>query len=107
MEGRDALARLDHLRRVVAGPNAHEQVEVVRLDRQRENLPPTLRTLALDQLPAACGYWPHQHRLAATRTPEEVVDDEMDAMLVAFVLMCLFHGLGIHSNRPVGKGQVL
>src|SRR5215470_1870650 len=59
---------------------------MVRLDRQRQNLPTPLSTLALDQLPAACCHWSHKHRLAALGAPDEVIDDQVDAMLVSLVL---------------------
>ncbi|HEX9415020.1 MAG TPA: hypothetical protein VF916_16070, partial [Ktedonobacterales bacterium] len=74
----------------VAGPYPHEQVDAVRLNRQRQHLPALLRTLALDQLPTAGGHWSDQHRLAAARAPDQVLDDEMNAVLIPLVLMSLF-----------------
>src|SRR5260221_9645149 len=67
-----------------------------------------LGALGLDHLLAAYGHRPHQHWLAATRAPEEVGDDEMDALLVALLvallLVCLFQTANIPHNRPAGKG---
>src|SRR5258707_11424810 len=107
MKGRDALALLHHLRRAIAGPHPHEQVDVVWLDRQRQNLPTLFRALALDQVAAGCGHWPHQHWLAAARAPDEVIDDQVDAMLIPLVLVCLFHVASIPQYRPAYKGRVL
>src|SRR5260221_242482 len=63
-----------------------------------------LGALGLDHLLAAYGHRPHQHWLAATRAPEEVGDDEMDALLVALLLVCLFQTANIPHNRPASKG---
>jgi hypothetical protein len=38
---------------------------------------------------------------------DEVIDDEMDAMLVALLLVCLFHITNIPQVRPPGNGQGL
>src|SRR5260221_10815522 len=74
---------------------------------QRQNLPTLFRALALDQVAAACGHWPHQHWLAAARAPDEVIDDQVDALLIPLVLVCLFHVASIPQYRPAYKGRVL
>ena len=80
------LALLHHVSGAVAGPDPHEQVDMVRLNRQRQDRPATLSTLALDEFLRACRHWPHQHRLAALGAPEEVVDTQVNPMFVS--LLC-------------------
>src|SRR5260370_1090491 len=105
MEGGDALARLHHLRGAVARPHPYKQVDMIGLNGEGEDVPPLLRALALDQLPAACGHWPYQHRFAAPWAPDQVVKDEMDALLIPLIRMCLLHASSIHDNRPTSKGS--
>jgi hypothetical protein len=52
-EGRDALALLHDFRRAIGRRDLHKQVDMVWLDRQRQNLPTVLRALTLDQLATA------------------------------------------------------
>src|SRR5258708_7441923 len=96
MKGRAALALLHDFRGAIARPHPYKEVDMIGLDSERQNLPPMLRTLTCDQLPAACGHRLYQHRLAAAWAPDEVIDDEMDAVFISLVLVCLFHGL--HST---------
>src|SRR5215831_10304697 len=93
MERGNAFALLDHLSGAIAGPDPHNQVEVIGLDSERQYLPALLSTLALQQLTTPRRDWPNEYRLPAARTPDEVIDDEMDAVFISLVLVCLFHGL--------------
>src|SRR5262249_12073723 len=55
----------------------------------------------------ACGYWSYQHCLAAEWAADEVVHDEMGAVPVAQVLVCLFHCLDNHSiDQQAGVGNM-
>jgi len=59
---------------------------VIGLDSQRQDGPSTHSTLAVDQFPAACRYWLHQHCLAALGTPDEMIDNQVDAVFVSLIL---------------------
>src|SRR5258708_2593329 len=88
-EGRDTLTLLDHLGGAVARPDAHNQMDVVRWDGQRLDIPPMLGALRLDQLTASRRHRPHQHRLAALAAlgaPDQVVHNQVDAMLVSLLV---------------------
>jgi hypothetical protein len=77
---------------------------MVRLERQSQHVPALLGALARDQLTASRGHWTDQHRLAAAWAPEEVREDEVNAVLVSLALVCLFHMPSIPRYRPLGKG---
>lgn len=72
---------------------------MVGLNGEGYHLPPFLSTLAFEQLPTPCRHWPHEHWLAAAWAPDEVLDDEMDAVFLSLVLLCLFHGLFSPTNK--------
>src|SRR5262249_13687869 len=93
----DALALLDDVGRGIDGPGPDEEVDVVGLDRQLQDRPPLLSALVLDQLAAVPGNLADQHRLAALRAPDAVVDDEMDAVFVPLVL----HTLIVDNNATI------
>jgi hypothetical protein len=63
---------------------------VVWLHRQRPKIPPALKALRLDQLTTPCRHLAHKHRLAALGAPDQVVHDEVNAVLVSLV---------VHDNR--------
>ncbi len=70
------------------------EMDVVRLDGEREYVPSFLRTLRLNEHAAACRHVPYKDRTPPSRAPDEMVDHEMHTMLIAPVLMgrrCLFH----------------
>jgi hypothetical protein len=58
---------LGHTRR----PYAHEQVNVVWLNRERQDVPALLGALALDHLAAACRYRSQQQRLPPPWAPDQ------------------------------------
>src|SRR5262249_32341582 len=104
-EGREALARLHHVRGASARPHPHNQVDVIRLESQCQYLPPLLGALPFEHLPAACRHGPHEHRRAAAWTPEARGEEELDAVVIALLRVCLFHGLystAEKTNRPGG-----
>src|SRR5260221_5452448 len=107
MTGRGALTLLDHLGGASTRPYAHQQVTVVRLDRQRPDLPSLLVALpSFGQFPAPCchrphrPHRPHQHRLATAWAPDEMVDDEMvdDEMDTVFIAMVLVRPVHIPNS---------
>jgi len=65
---------------------------MIRQNRQRKHLPALLRALAFDHFPTSRRHWSHQHQLAAAWAPDEVINDEMDAMFISVALVCLIHG---------------
>ncbi len=81
----DTLHLLEHFRRR-RGLHSHEEMDVIRLDRQFLDVPPVLGTLRLDQCPAVARDLAREDRLASLRTPDEVVDDKVDSMFVALIL---------------------
>ncbi len=91
------------------GPHPHEQVNVVRLDGQRENVPLVFRAFLLQQYLCTVSYRSHKHWLATARAPDEVVDNQMHAEFIAAVCKVwralLFHGLIIAPLRPYHKGR--
>src|SRR5262249_886314 len=85
-EGGDALALVHEVRGALARPHPHQQVNVIRLDPQRQYPPPTLNTFRLNEFPAPRGHRPCQHGLTPFGAPDQVVDDPVDAMRVALVV---------------------
>ena len=59
---------------------------MIRLDRQLFDVPPKLDALRLDQCPAVGCDLAREDRLSPLRTPDEVVDDEVDPMFVSLIL---------------------
>jgi hypothetical protein len=69
----------------IFGPDANEQVDMVRLDGQLFNVPCLFGTLGLDPLLAILGDVADQHGLPPLGTPNQVVDDQVDPMLVPLI----------------------
>src|SRR5258706_16110609 len=80
-------------------------MDVIGLNGERQNLPAFLGALALNQLSESRSHRPHQHRLAAPWAPDEVIDDEMDTMIIAAGVVCLFHDLTLKQTRPPDKRE--
>lgn len=81
----EPLAFLDNIRRAVGGPYADKQVDVVGLDGEAKNLPALLSAFLPDEGVALAAHGVDEHGLAALGAPDEVVDNEVDAVLVALV----------------------
>src|SRR5258708_34292021 len=92
MKGRAALALLHDFRGAIARPHPYKEVDMIGLDSEPQNLPPMLRTLTFDQLPAACGHRLYHHRLAAARAPQEGIDGGRAARVLSRGLACVSHG---------------
>jgi hypothetical protein len=60
-------------------------VDVIGLDGQFLDMPPQLSALAEDQLAAGLGNLPREDGLSTLRTPDEVVDDQVNPMFVALI----------------------
>jgi hypothetical protein len=76
---------LEYIGRGILGPDPDEEVDVIGLDGQFLDVPTLLRTLGLDELAAVLGHLAHQDRLSPLGTPDEVVDDEMNPVLITLI----------------------
>jgi hypothetical protein len=85
----ESLALLDYISRRVGRPHAHKEMDMIGLDRQLQYLPALLNTLLLDKGLAILGDTATKHRFTALGTPDQVVDDKVDAVFIA---------LGIHVD---------
>jgi|SRR5712691_3663101 len=85
MMRRESFALLNHLCCRVGRPDAHEEMDVIWLNRQFENCPSLLGTLLFDEGLAVLGDSATQYRFAALRTPDQVVDDKVDAVFISLV----------------------
>ena len=76
-------------------------MDMVGLDGERQYLPAFLSALAFQQFTAPRRYRSNEHRLPAARTPDEVIDDAVNAMFVSLVFvfaLCRIHGLVDTTN---------
>jgi hypothetical protein len=85
VERRDALALLDDLGSTVAGPDADEEMDMIRLDGQLQNLPPFVLALARNDTAAVLCHSIDKDRLASLRAPDEVKNDEVNTVFVALI----------------------
>ena len=78
---------------------------MIGLDRQFLDVPPKLVALRLDQCPAVGRDLAREDGFAPLRTPDEVVDDEVDPVFVSLI----FHVDSISAIdsrlRPVARNQ--
>lgn len=58
---------------------------MIGLDRQFQDSPSFLETLLFYDLLAARSNVPNQNRFSPFRTPDKMVDNEMDAMLISLI----------------------
>ncbi|GLV54636.1 hypothetical protein KDH_14830 [Dictyobacter sp. S3.2.2.5] len=66
---------------------------MVWLDSQRENGPPFLFTLLLNELLTPLCNVSSQNGFPSPWTPDEMINNEMNVMLISLILKWLFHGL--------------
>src|SRR2546426_6689238 len=86
MMRREALALLDHIGGRVRRPDTHKEMDMIGLYRQLQHLPTLLSTLLLDEGLAVCGDTAPKHGFPALGTPDQVVDDKMDAVFISLVI---------------------
>ena len=74
------------------------------LNGKAQNLPAFLLTSLLNEMLTALFDLAHQHWFASSRTPYEMIDNQVNMVLISLVLKCLFHGLSLAYLRPGCKG---
>ena len=82
---RESLTFFNHRGSRVAGPHANKQVDMIGLNSQFDNLPPSLSTHLLDKRATILGDVATQHGFSPLWAPDEVVDDEMHAVFVSLI----------------------
>ena len=81
----------------VGRPYAHEQVDMIGLDSQFQNVSPFIGALLTNKLRTIFSNRAGQDWLAALGYPDKVINDEVDAVFVAFVFQrALFRGVIVH-----------
>src|SRR5215469_18734916 len=68
------------------GVSPEEEVDMIGLDRQSDDLPFMLSRDLPDDLRQPIPHRPHEHLPAPLGTPDDVVHDEMNAVLLVFIL---------------------
>ena len=86
MMGCESFALFDHIGGRVGRPDTHKEMAMIGLNRQFQNLPALLSTLLLDEGLAVFGDTAPKHGFAALGTPDQVVDDKVDAVFISLVI---------------------
>src|SRR5712691_12321755 len=76
MMRRESFALLDHFCGRIGRPHAHEEVDMIGLNRQFHNRPSLLGTLLLDEQATVLSDGATQHSFAPLGTPDEVRSEE-------------------------------
>lgn len=82
---REPLALLDHLCGRVSRPDAYEKMDMIGLNRQRHNRPPTFSTLLFNEGTAVLRNGATQHGFPSLGTPDQMVDDQVDAVFISLI----------------------
>ena len=83
--GSKALDLFHHFCGGIRRKASDEQMHMIRHNLQREHIPAPLFTLASDEPAAIGGNVPNQYRLSTLRAKDQVVDNQMDAVLIPSV----------------------
>ena len=86
MMRRKTFALLDYLCRRVGRPDTHEEMDMIGLNRQLQNRPTLLSTLLLDEGLAILGDSATEHGFPSLGTPDQVVDDKVDAVFISLII---------------------
>jgi len=82
-------------------------MDMVRLDRKPEDVPSFLLAFCFKKLLTPISQFPYKNWLSSFGTPDEMIDDEMDSMLISLVfkptLFCRYHGGNIQYFRQSVK----
>jgi hypothetical protein len=78
-------------------------MEMIGLNGQSKDCPPFLLAFLLNQLLASFSYIPNQHGLSPSWTPDKMVHNEVNMVLIPLIFKCLFHGHIIHDTRQECK----
>ena len=103
MMRREPFALLDHFCGRIGRPRAHEEVDMIRLNRQLHNRPALLGTLLLDEQATVLGNRAAKDRFAPLGTPDEMVDDKVDTVFISLV----FHVDTVSYNNSAININVL
>ena len=98
------LARFHHIRRTIFWPDAYKQMHMVGLDCQLKYCPSHVLAFLIDKFTTTLCDEAFQNGLATARTPDQVVNDQVDAVFVALIFkgrVCLFHIMKIHIKRQI------
>jgi hypothetical protein len=103
MMGRESFTLLDHLCGRIGRPDTHKEVYVIGLNRQLHKLPPAFSALLFDKCTTVLRNGATQHRLTALGTPDQVVDDKVDAVFISLV----FHvDIVAYNNTVIYKDRL-
>ena len=84
-------------------------MDMVRLNSEFSNIPSFFRAFLLDQFNQAILDGASEDRFPALWTPDQVIDDQVDAVLIPLVFHCAgrcrFHGTSIQQNQQNGKNR--
>lgn len=90
-----AFQFFDDFRGTIRGPHPNKEVNMIRLNSQGENLPAFLFAFSFNQLGATILQFAGENRFPSFRTPDEMIDNQMDTMLIPLVgklaFVCRFH----------------
>jgi len=82
-------------------------MEMIRLDSQCKNCPSLLFALFFNEFLTAILELSYKNGLSSLGTPDEMIDDQMDAMFISLVLklalICRFHLFNIQDFRQAVK----
>jgi hypothetical protein len=78
----EPLALFDHIGGRICRPYAHKEMNMIGLNRHFQELPTLLSTLLLDKGLAVFGDTAPKHGFAALGTPDQVVDDKVNAVFI-------------------------
>ena len=102
--GSDALALLDHFGSRICWPAPDEQVDMIGLNGQLQNVPPTLRTLDANLVLAFPTNIIHEDMLAPLGAPDKVVNDEVNTVFVPLVFHASIVDVGISIDKLFNSG---
>ena len=83
------------------GQTRKKEMDMIGLNRQFNNCPPLLSRFPLDEGLTVVGDTPPKHGLAAFGTPDQVVDDKVDAVFISLIIhvdVVLYNDILINRN---------
>ncbi len=85
MMRREPLALLDHLCGRVGRPDTDEEMDMIGLNRQLHNRPPTLSTFLFNEGTTVLRNGATQNGFASLGAPDQVVNDQVDAVFISLI----------------------
>ena len=99
---RESFARLDHSGGRVRRPDTHKEMDMIGLYCQFQYLPTLLSTLLLDEGLAVLSDTAPKHGFPALGTPDQVVDDKVDAVFISLIIhvdIVVYNNILINKRR--------